>query len=81
MYIPRFTLRDNVALRLLKLYLYMADVTGRFKAALHKANRLVVQCINGMISNPIEGEIKIASSKFTLKHCNIYIYIYMLFTS
>ena len=51
MSISRFSLQDNVTLRLLKLYLYIADVV---EGAGHKAKRLVLQCINGVSSNPVE---------------------------
>jgi hypothetical protein len=56
MSISRFSLRDKVTLRLLKLYFYIADVV---EGTGHKAKRLVLQCINGASSNPIEGRPKI----------------------
>ena len=58
MSISRFSLRDKVTLRLLKLYFYLADVVEWSKALLHKAKRLVLQCINGVSSNPVEGRTK-----------------------
>ena len=44
MSISRFSLRDKVTLRLLKLYFYIVDVV---EGTGHKAKRLVLQCING----------------------------------
>ena len=63
MSITRFTLRDNVTLRLLKLCFYMTDVTGLFKAVLHKANRLVLQCINGIDFKSHRGRNKFCQFK------------------
>ena len=51
MSISIFSLQNNVTLRLLKLYLYIADVV---EGAGHKVKRLVLQCINGVRSNPVE---------------------------
>jgi hypothetical protein len=57
MSIPRFALQDKVALRLLKLYFYIEDVpVCMVYDAGHKANQFVMQCINGVSSNPVEGE-------------------------
>ena len=55
--ISRFSLRNKVKLRLLKLYFYSG--CGRVvQGAGHKAKRLVLQYINGVTSNPVEGRIK-----------------------
>jgi hypothetical protein len=45
------------------LYIYtynIADVVEWSRAPVHKAKRLVVQCINGVISNPVEGRTKMS---------------------
>ena len=60
MSISRFSLRDNVTLRLLKLYFYIADVVELSRAL---AKRLVLQCINGVSSNPVEGRTHICQFK------------------
>ena len=60
MSISRFSLRDNVTLRLLKLYFYIADVAEWSRS---KAKRMVLQCINGVSSNPVEGRTKICQLK------------------
>ena len=59
MSISRFSLRDKVTLRLLKLYFNIADVVEWSRGAGHEAKRLVLQCINGVSSNPVEGRTKI----------------------
>jgi hypothetical protein len=56
MCISRFSLRDKVTLWSLKLHFYGADVV---EGAGHKAKRLVLQCINSVNSNPVEGRTKI----------------------
>ena len=58
-YLYRFFLRNKVTLRLLKLNFYGADVVEWSKGTGHKAKRLVLQCINGVSSNPVEGRTKI----------------------
>jgi hypothetical protein len=54
MSISRFPLRDKVTLRLLTLHLYGADVVEWSTALDIKAERLFLQCINGLRSYPIE---------------------------
>ena len=56
MSISRFSLRDKVTLRLLKLPLKGVDVV---EGAGRKAKRMVLQCINGVSSNPVKGRTKI----------------------
>ena len=56
MSISRFSLRDKVQIRLLKLYFYIADVVEWSSG--YKAKRLVLRCINGVSSNPVEGRTK-----------------------
>ena len=56
MSISRFSLRDKVTLRLLKLPLKGVDVV---EGAGCKAKRMVLQCINGVSSNPVKGRTKI----------------------
>ena len=56
MSITRFALREKVTLRLLKLLFQGVDVV---EGAGRKAKRMVLQCINGVGSNPVEGRIKI----------------------
>jgi hypothetical protein len=46
---------------LLKLYFYVADVAEWSTG--HEAKELVLQCINSLSSNPVEGEPKNVSSK------------------
>ena len=53
--IPRFALREKVTLRLLKLLLKGVDVV---EGAGRKAKRMVLQCINGVGSNPVDGRTK-----------------------
>jgi hypothetical protein len=58
-YIPRFALREKVTLRLLKL-LFLGSGGGRVVyGAGRKAKRMVLQCINGVGSNPVEGRTNI----------------------
>ena len=57
MSISRFSLRDKVTLRLLKLY-FIANVAEWSRALDIKAKRLVLHCINGVSSNPVEGRTK-----------------------
>ena len=54
MHIPRFVLRNKASLRPLTLYV---NISG------HKAKRLVLQCFNGVSSNPVEREQKCVSPK------------------
>ena len=63
MSISRFSLRDKVTLRLLKLYFNIADVVERSRALDIRLKRLVLQCISGVSSNPVEGRTKFDSSK------------------
>ena len=68
MSISRFPLREKVTFQLLRLYFNIADV---FWGGGHKANRLVLQCINGISSNPVEGRTNICQLKdliLTLKY-------------
>ena len=51
-----FALREKVTLRLLKLLFKGVDVV---EGAGRKAKRMVLQCINGVGSNPVEGRTKI----------------------
>ena len=73
MSISRFSLRDKVTLRLLKLYFYIADIVV-WSRALY---------INGVSLNPVEGRTKICQLKdliltlFGLISRRIYIYIYI----
>ena len=60
MSISRFSLRDKVTLRLLKLHFYGANVV---ESAGRKAKRLLLQCINGVNSNPEEGRTKLCQIK------------------
>jgi hypothetical protein len=55
-YLVLTSLRDKVTLRLLKLYFNIVDVV---EGAGRKAKRMVLQCINGVGSNPVEGRTKI----------------------
>ena len=55
MSISRFSLRDKVTLRLLKLHFYGADVVEWSRALDIRLKRLVLQCISGVSSNPVEG--------------------------
>ena len=57
--IPRFALREKVTLRLLKLLLKGVDVVEWSRALDVKAKRMVLQCINGVGSNPAEGRTNI----------------------
>jgi hypothetical protein len=63
MSISRFSLRDKVTRRLLKLYFYIADVVEWSRVLDIRLKRLVLQCINGVSSNPIEGRKKICQLK------------------
>ena len=56
MSVSRYSLRDKVTLRLLKLHFYGVDAV---EGAGIKAKRLLLQCINGVSSNPVEGRTKI----------------------
>jgi len=58
MSISRFSLREKVALRLLKLHLLLSGCGRVVKGVGHKSKRLVQQCINGENSNPVEGRKK-----------------------
>ena len=58
MFTSRFSLRDKVTLRLLKLYFNIADTRVVYGDG-HKAKRLVLQCINGVSPIPVEGRTKI----------------------
>jgi hypothetical protein len=51
MSITRFSLPEKVTLRLLKLYFYSGCGQVVYDAG-HKAKGLVLQCINGVSSNP-----------------------------
>ena len=66
MSISRIFLRDKVTLRLLKLYFYIADVAEWSRALDIRLKRLVLQCINGMSSNPVEGRTKFVSSYISI---------------
>jgi hypothetical protein len=83
MSISRFSLRDKATLRLLKLYFYIADVAEWSKGVVHKAKRLVLQCINGASSNPVEGRTKMCQLQdliialFGLIFRRIYTHIYI----
>ena len=61
MSISRFSLRDKVTL--LKLYFYIADVAEWSRVQDITAKRLVLQCINGVSSNPVEGRTKFCQLK------------------
>ena len=63
-YIPKFALREKVTLRLLKLLFKGVDVV---EGAGYKAKRMVLQCINGVSSNPVWFNFQ----------TYIYIYIYI----
>jgi hypothetical protein len=57
--IPRFALREKVTLRLEKL-LFLGNRCGRVvSGAGWKAKRLLLQCINGEGSNPVERRTQI----------------------
>ena len=56
--IPRFALREKVTLGLLKLLFEGVDVVEWSKGVGRKAKRIVLQCINGVGSNPVEGRTK-----------------------
>jgi hypothetical protein len=62
MSISRFYLRDKVTLLLLKLHFYGARCGRVVQGAGHKAKRVVLQCINGVSWNPVEGKKKFDSS-------------------
>jgi hypothetical protein len=60
------SLRDKVTLRLLKL-LFLWSRCGRVVyGSGHKAKRLVLQCTNGVSSNPVERRTKFDSSKYLM---------------
>ena len=80
------SLRDKVTLRLLKLYFLYIGCGPVVQGAGHKANRLVMQCINGVSSNPVEGRTNICQLKdliltlFRLIYQTyIYIYVFLKF--
>ena len=62
MSIPRFSLWDKVTLRLLKSIL-CSGCCRVVEGAGNNAKRLVLQCINGVSSNPAEGRTKIGQVK------------------
>ena len=57
--IPRFALRDKVTLRLFKLLFLGSGCSRVVQGAGRKAKRMVLQCNNGVGSNPVEGRTKI----------------------
>ena len=60
------SLRDKVTLRLLKL-LFLWSGCGRVVyGSGNKAKRLVLQCTNGVSSNPVERRTKFDSSKYLM---------------
>jgi hypothetical protein len=61
MSIARFSLRYKVTIRLLKLFLNIADVVEWSRALDIRLS--VLQCINGVSSNPVEGRTKIRQPK------------------
>ena len=63
MSIPRFALREKVTLRLGKLFLLGSGCGRVVEGAGRKAKRMVLQCINGESSNPVERKTKFDSSK------------------
>jgi hypothetical protein len=83
MSISQFSLRDKVPLWLLKLYFNIADVIKWSRALDKGAKRLMLQCINGVSSNPVEGRTKLCQIKdliltlFGLIFRRIYIYVYI----
>ena len=58
-YRSRFSLRDKVTLRLLKLYSYIEDVVEGHRGLDIRLKRLVLQCINGESISPVEERTKI----------------------
>jgi len=75
MCIPRFTLRDKVILRLLKLYFNISDMAEWYRAKI-----VLLQCINGVISSHVEGEQKMCHLKniiLTLVNIQTSIYKYI----
>ena len=60
MSISRVSLRDKVTVRLPGIEaIFLYSGCGRVVwGAGHKAKRLVLQCINGVSSNPVEGRTK-----------------------
>ena len=63
MSISRLSLRDKVTLRVLKPYLINSGFGRVVSGAGHKAKLLVLQCINGVSSNSVEGRTKICQFK------------------
>jgi hypothetical protein len=59
---PYILFSRQLTSRLLKLYFYIMDEADRWYhsdyGAGHKAKRLMLQCINGVISNPVKGRTK-----------------------
>jgi hypothetical protein len=55
---------------------YIADVPEWNRALDNKAKRLVQQCINGVISNPVDGECKFASSRFNSNSAGLKFQLY-----
>ena len=63
MSIPRFALGEKITLQLLK-FLFLVSGCGRVvEGAGRNAKRIVMQCINGVSSNPVEGRTNFDSSK------------------
>jgi hypothetical protein len=58
MFVHRFALRDNVTLRLLKIYLYMADVAELLIAVKIRLS------INSVSSNTVDGEHNFLAQTF-----------------
>jgi hypothetical protein len=58
MSISRFSLQDKVTLRQLKLYFLYSGCGQVVYGAWYKSKRFVLQCINGVSSNPVEGRTK-----------------------
>jgi hypothetical protein len=63
MSISRFYLLDKITVRVLKLHLLWSGCGRVVKGAGHKVKRLVLQCINGVSSNPVGGEHKFGQLK------------------
>ena len=61
--ISRLSLRDKVTLPVLKPYFINSGCGRVVSGAGHKAKRLVLQCINGVSSTPVEGRTKICQFK------------------
>jgi hypothetical protein len=79
MSISRFSLRYKITLRLLKLYFLYSGCGRVVWGAGHKVKRLVLQCINGVSSNPVENKNLTAQrSNSNTVWFNFQTYIYIL---